>query len=171
MNKTNLWVDLSIFTAFLIGMDPQATGFPIHEWLSLALVAATIAHLLLHWKWITSVGVAFFKKLFHNSRLKFALDIFLFIAFTSLMMSGIMVSRSILPLMGIQPPESPIWEGIHSASASLSLIILGIHIALNWGWVVSMTRKYIFTPLRRSARSGRRPAVAPVEITAKNSRS
>src|SRR5574340_396019 len=165
MNKTNLLIDLSIFAAFFIGMDPQGTGIPVHEWLSLSRAAAVIAHLLLHWKWVTSVGAAYFKKLFHNSRLKFAVDVILFIAFTSLMMSGIMVSRSILPLLGIHLPESDVWKTIHSDSANLTLLTIGVHIGLNWGWVVTMTKKYLIAPLRRPARPRRQPVTAPVEVS------
>lgn len=165
MNKTNLLVDLSIFTAFFIGMDPALTGVPIHEWLSLVLAAAAIAHLLLHWKWITSIGAAYFKKLFHNSRLKFALDVLLFTSFTCLMMSGIWISRSILPAFGIEETKSLTWEGIHSTSANLTLILIAVHMGLNWGWLVTMTKKYLITPFKRPAQPRRRPAAVPVEVT------
>lgn len=166
MNKTNLLVDLSIFTAFFIGMDPTLTGIPIHEWLSLALAAAAIAHILLHWKWITTIGVAYFKKLFHNSRLKFALDVLLFISFTCLMMSGIWISRSILPVFGMAETKSLTWEGIHSTSANLTLIIIAIHLALNWGWLVTMTKKYLITPLKRPPQPRRQPAAVKVKASA-----
>lgn len=171
MNKTNLLIDLGIFIAFLFGMDPKATGIPIHEWLSLALAAAAIAHILLHWKWIISVGAAYFKKLFHSSRLKFAVDVVLFIAFTSMMLSGIMISRSILPLLGFKPLESPTWEVIHSDAANITILTIAVHIGLNWGWLVTMIKKYLITPLRRTNKARRQPAAVPVEIQAKSSRS
>lgn len=165
MNKTNLLIDLSIFLAFMIGMDPNGTGIPVHEWLSFALIAAAVTHILLHWKWIVSVGAAYFKKLWHTSRLKFAVDVILFTASTALMMSGIMISRSILPTFGIQVPESLTWQAIHSDAANLTILAMAVHIGLNWGWVVTMTKKYLIDPLRRPVASRRQPAAVPVEVS------
>ncbi len=34
-NKTNLVLDIGVFAAFLIAMEPDLTGIAIHEWLSL----------------------------------------------------------------------------------------------------------------------------------------
>lgn len=49
--KLNFLIDIIIFTAFLVAMDPRLTGIAIHEWLSIAFGAAIIVHLLLHWQW------------------------------------------------------------------------------------------------------------------------
>lgn len=95
MNKTNLWIDTGIFAAFLVAMEPRFSGVAVHEWLSLALAGTIIVHLLLHWKWISSVLLRFFKKLWHSSRLKFVIDTLLFTAFVGVMASGIVISRSV----------------------------------------------------------------------------
>jgi hypothetical protein len=31
--KTKLWLDIAIFIAFLIAMEPHSSGLAIHEWL------------------------------------------------------------------------------------------------------------------------------------------
>ena len=61
--KTNLLVDIAIFAAFLIALDPHMTGIAIHEWLSIALAATIVAHLLLHWKWLVQVTRRLLKRL------------------------------------------------------------------------------------------------------------
>lgn len=162
--RTNLIVDAGIFAAFLTAMQPRLTGISLHEWLSLGLAAAVIAHLLLHWKWITSVLVRFFKNLFYTSRLKFMVDAALFTAFTAMMMSGIMISRSVLPALGIQLAENHAWRGIHSASANLSLLLVALHFALNWKWVVGAIKRYVFQPAAGLLGSSRTPAAVPVKI-------
>ena len=53
--KTNLLIDLTIFLVFLAAGEPAITGLPIHEWLSVAFIAALITHLVLHWDWIVSI--------------------------------------------------------------------------------------------------------------------
>jgi hypothetical protein len=141
MNKTNLFIDLGIFSAFLIAMEPRFTGIALHEWLSLALAATVVVHLLLHWKWILAVGALFFKKLWHSSRLKFGVDALLFIVFTSILFSGIMISRAVLPGLGVQIQSSPVWRSLHSLSASVGILLVGLHFALSWNWVVGCSSK------------------------------
>ena len=97
MNRKNLVVDILIFVAFLIAMSPNLSGIDIHEWLSLALLGTVMVHVLLHWDWIISVGKTFFKKLWHTSRLKFVVDILVFVAFITVSLSGILISKSALP--------------------------------------------------------------------------
>jgi hypothetical protein len=45
--KTKLWVDILIFSIFLVAMDPRTSGIAIHECLALSVIAALIVHLLL----------------------------------------------------------------------------------------------------------------------------
>ena len=39
--KTKLVIDVIIFIAFLITMDPHSSGITVHEWLATAAIAAT----------------------------------------------------------------------------------------------------------------------------------
>lgn len=144
--KTNLILDVTIFTAFLIAFEPGLTGIPIHEWLSLAFAATLILHLLFHWKWIITIGGQFFKKFFHESRLNFFVDSLFFIGMTIAMFTGIMISRAVLPLFGIQLPENSPWRTLHSLSTDLTMLTLGLHIALHWKWIVNAIKRYIIAP-------------------------
>jgi hypothetical protein len=164
MNKTNLWVDASIFIGFVVAMNPSLTGITVHEWFSLALAGTLIVHLLLHWKWITTVAIRFFRKLFHTSRLKFLVDVLLFTACTVVMMSGLMISRSIVDVLGINLASNPSWRFLHSTSADAALWLVGLHFALNWKWVVSMVKRHILTPLfSLGRRNNTRPVPVPVD--------
>ena len=58
--KTKLVIDILIFVGFLLAMDPRATGIALHEWLTVAAMAAVITHLLLSWQWIVEVTRRFF---------------------------------------------------------------------------------------------------------------
>lgn len=148
--KTNLIVDSLILAAFLIAFEPSLTGIAIHEWLSLAFAATLIIHVLLHWDWVIQVGVKFFHKLFHSSRLNFIIDAILFVAFTLVMLSGILISRTILPTLGIQVVESRFWRFLHSWSADVTVFILALHFALHWKWIVNTFKRYLVNPLKRN---------------------
>jgi hypothetical protein len=147
--KTNLWVDLGIFAAFLVAFEPGLTGIAIHEWFSLAFAGTIVLHLILHWKWMVSVTVHFFKKVFHTTRLDYVVDGLLFIAFTAVMLSGLMISESVLAALGIPAPRQPVWRILHTESANLTLLLTGVHFALHWNWVVNAFSRVILQPIRR----------------------
>ena len=163
MKKTNFWVDAALLIGFLAAMNPPLTGIPIHEWLSLALAATVVAHLLFHWKWITTVGFQFFRRLFHSSRLKFVVDVLLFIAFTLVMTSGIMISRSVLTALGIRLVANSSWRVLHAASADAALWLAALHFALNWKWLAEMTKRVLLTPFGGLWRKIK-PRPAPVTL-------
>jgi len=144
--KTNLYVDTAILAGFLVAYEPRLTGASIHEWLSLALASALIVHLLLHWEWIVQVTLRFFRQLFHASRLNYILNLALLIDFVMIFLSGLMISRSILPTFGVQLANNPAWRFLHSSSADFSILLIGLHLALHWKWILSALKRYIFIP-------------------------
>jgi hypothetical protein len=165
--KTNLILDISIFTAFLAVSNPFLTGIAVHEWLSLAFGAAILTHLLFHWKWLVGVTTGFFKKFFHRSRLNYIVDLLFFVVMTGCLFSGLMISKNILSTLGIQlGMVSRGWKSIHSLTADASLALLGIHFALHWKWVLGSIGRYVVAPVRSLFQ---RPApkilgVQPVQI-------
>ena len=156
-NKVNLIVDIGIFGAFLVVMAPHFSGIAIHEWLSISFGAAIIAHLLLHWQWLVGVTKQFFRKAQWSSRINYLLNTLLFIDMTIIIFSGLMISQSALPLLGIQLAAGGSWRQLHGLSADLSLLLIGLHIALHWHWIVNAAKRYLIAPLapwrRRPERS------------------
>jgi len=147
--KTNLWIDILIFIGFLVAYETRLTGIPIHEWLSIALTLVIVLHLTSHWDWVVQVAKRFFHKLFQASRLDFLVDTVFFIAFVLVMVSGIAISRSVLPTLGWQLNAQQSWRFIHSWSANISVLALAVHFALHWKWIVSAITRYIVRPVRR----------------------
>ena len=157
--KTNLIVDASIFTAFLAISNPHLTGNTIHEWLGVSFAAVIITHLLLHWDWIVNVGREFFKKLWHQSRLNFVVNTLFFIVMTGSLFSGLLISKDVMSTLGIQLSVDRNWKSIHTLMSDVSVILLGIHVALHWKWIVSTIGRYMVNPIRGLFQ---RPAVSPV---------
>jgi hypothetical protein len=167
--KTNLLIDSLIFLGFLVANEPALTGVPIHEWFATAFIAALVTHLVLHWEWIAHITATFVKKLFHESRLNYVLDALLFTSFVTVNLSGLLISRSILATFGIQLNVTPAWRSIHSLSADATMLLIALHFALHWKWIVNTIGRYVVTPLRSlfrrpSVRSAAQLAVQPVEI-------
>jgi hypothetical protein len=150
--KMNLLVDIAIFTAFLIALDPHMTGTAIHEWLGIALSAAIIAHLLLHWKWLVQITRRFLKRLPGQSRLNYLVNALLFIDVTLIILSGLMISEEALPLLGIAIQRDSFWRMLHTLSADWAIYILGLHVALHWKWIASAIKRYVLRPIGRAFR-------------------
>ena len=157
--KTNLLIDFVIFAAFLVASQPALTGLAIHEWLSVSFTAVIITHLLLHWNWIVNVTKTFFKKLFHESRFNYVLNALLFVAMTTVFMSGLMISKNVMSTLGITLNVSRSWREIHSLSADLSMLLVGLHFAMHWKWIVNTVKRYVVDPV---ASLGRKPVARPV---------
>lgn len=155
--KVNFLVDLVIFIAFLIALDPRGTGLAIHEWLGIAFGASVVAHLLLHWKWIVASTRRFLGRLPRATRLNYLLNTLLFITMTVIIYSGLMISEVALPALGLSLGEGFSWRFLHAQASDLSLILLGLHIALHWKWILTATRRYLVSPL-----VSRRPRLNPV---------
>ena len=149
-NRNKLLIDLIAFIAFLISMDPRSSGIPVHEWLTIAVTGVIIFHLLLNWSWIVDVTKHLFIKSTNGSRLNYVLNWLLFIDGVLIMLSGIMISQSVMPFFGITVPENFAWRELHDMSANLFLIILGIHLALHWNWIIVTTKRLL---TRKGSRS------------------
>jgi hypothetical protein len=138
-NKLNLYLDLAIVLAFAVEMEEHFTGLHNHELLGLAFGLAVLLHIVLHWNWVVSITKHLFSKLFHESRLNYALNLALYIDMVIVIVSGILISRTI----GLSLPHLEQVEPIHRLASEVILVLVGLHVALHWKWIVTHTGKYL----------------------------
>lgn len=146
LTKTKLWLDLAVFIAFLVAMEPRASGLAVHEWMTLSLAAVMVIHLLLSWDWIAEITQRFVRSTPKQTRINYILNWLMFIDATLLIVSGVMISEVAVPAIGIQLPFGFAWRRLHDMSANFALILLGVHTALHWGWIVKNFDKYLTKP-------------------------
>jgi hypothetical protein len=165
-NKVNLAVDIAIFAAFLVAMAPHFSGMAVHEWLGIAFGAAVVTHLLLHWQWLVEVTSRFFGQIRWPARLNYLFNALLFVAMTLIIFSGLMISESALPLLGLTLGEGGAWKMVHKLASDGALLLTGLHVALHWRWIVSATTRFVIAPLtqRRAPRTALTPANATREV-------
>ncbi len=144
-NLTKLFLDLGTFVALLIASAPHFTGDAIHEWLSLALGGAIIVHLLLNWNWIVQITARLFAKVAKGQRFNYILNWGLFASGIMIMLSGLMISKTVVPFFGISLPENMSWKQLHELSTNITMILMGLHIATHWSWITNMLKR-IFAP-------------------------
>lgn len=137
----NATIDFGLLVVFLVATAPQFTGISWHEWLSLALAAGVIVHVVLHRQWVIAVASHIRNKATRSSRFSFGLNALLFIAFTLVTYSGIAISEEVMPILGIGMFDNRAWRFLHHTFSNISLIIIAIHVALHWHWIANLFRK------------------------------
>lgn len=140
-NAVNLVVDSSIFLIFLVVEAPKFSGLPVHEWLGIAIGAGVLTHVLLHWSWITEISKRFFGAAQTIARINYVLNLLLFFAITTIIFTGLMISRTVMPLLGITVSQNGLWRGVHTSAADLFILLVALHVALHWQWFVNLLRR------------------------------
>lgn len=145
-NKLNLFLDMALALAFVVEMEEGFTGQLYHEYLGVGIAVVFIVHIALHWRWIVQVSKQFMQRLLHlhESRFKYVLNVVVLVDIAFSIVSGILISNTLgfyLPLNG-QVYE--ILRYLHIGSSRLSLLLIGLHIAVDWRWIVANARRHLF---------------------------
>ncbi len=145
-NAVNLAVDIVIFLIFLVVEAPKFSGLPAHEWLGIAIGAGVLTHVLLHWSWVIEISQRFFGKAQTIARVNYVLNLLLFLTITTIIFTGLMISETVLPLLGITVAQNGLWRGLHTGAADLFILLVALHVALHWQWFVNLLRRSRGTP-------------------------
>ena len=166
-----LMLDLSLFILFLVVYQEKATGITWHEWLGIGMVLVIITHILLNWQWVVNISKRFFAKLKAEPRMNYVVDLGIFFGFVTMIFSGLMISESALPFLGIEVAGSPFWKGLHTTAADVVVWLTAVHVALHWRWIANALKRYMVTPIVNFARRAvRQPTAKLAPARASNAR-
>lgn len=139
----DFWLDLVLLVAFALDYSFQFTGLSIHEWIGLGFGVALLVHITLHWDWVLRTTKRLLGRLAGRERLRWFVDFALLFVMTLCVASGILISRSALPAIGITPAGGSFWTGLHTTSADVTVALVGLHVALSWRWCLTVGRRII----------------------------
>lgn len=140
-NRTSAIIDSIMFGVFIMTTAPQFTGISLHEWFGLGLAGITIVHLVRNWDWlVATVNKLLSPGVVHN-KTSIILNIVLFVLFTLLTYSGIAISESVMPWLGITWLDNADWRMLHNLFSNLTVVAMAAHVALHWNWIVSIIQK------------------------------
>lgn len=165
----NYWLDIALFLAFIIDMNTQFTGIPIHEWLGIGFGVALIYHMLLHWAWITNTLRRMVGKLPAIQRIRALVDILLFVDMAILVVSGLWISEVAMGQLGLGTLDGFVWRQLHALTANLSIVFVGLHLALNWSWIADTTKRYLVRPLRRQRPASKLATTQATKVSTRKS--
>jgi hypothetical protein len=127
------WLDTALLVALLLLLAPRMTGLPIHEWIGISFCVPVLIHVLLSWRWI----VATLRSL-PSRTTRTRINVLINTALTVIeIVSSLVISRVALPLLGLHTIEDGSWRALHNQALNFTKLAVGLHIAMNWRWIVS----------------------------------
>lgn len=148
----SLAVDGVMLVAFGALQSWRLTGVPAHEWLGLAFLLLAVTHLLIHGRWVESRAPKLVRDGSLRGRASVLLNLLLGIAMTTAITSGFFMSKVLLPNQ-LTPAAYGSWHRLHEQSSNLSLLLIGLHVALNWDLIAGGIRRAVRRPVLVSAPS------------------
>lgn len=143
-NLIKIVLDIILSALLVLMFNKNVISLNFHEIGGLFLGGFILIHNLLNWKWIVAVSKKIFSKdLAFKLRLGYILNFLLLITMALIIVSGIFISKTLFTGISLHGGN---WKIIHYAAAALSLILVGIHIGLHWGFIIGMFKKYIKIP-------------------------
>ena len=136
-----VFLDTTLLSIFIMLLSPRMTGLPLHEVLGFVFFIPVIIHLLIAWPWIQNSTRKFFKAATIRTRFNFFLNTILFILVITELVSGFIISQVVLPGLGINTINDRSWRSAHNLPLNFVLLFTGLHIAINWRWIVAAFKK------------------------------
>jgi cytochrome b561 len=133
-----LIIDLAMTIFILFALAYHITGDVAHEWIGISVAVLFIVHNALNWRWYKNIFKGKYK--FRRS-VNTAVNFILLITMTTLIISGILMSRIIFTFLNL--PGGMEMRQIHTTAAYWGLIIIAIHIGMHWEMIINAFNKMI----------------------------
>lgn len=151
MGWRKLRLDIILLVLTFTVMAFRLTGITLHEWLSVGFYLILVWHLCLNWEAVWGVAKRFFKKgMPWQARFNFVWNILLFVMMTFVMVSGLLISRDLLPRFGVSFTHDPFMSYVHKHFPYYLCAMLGVHFGMHWRWFVSNFRRFCL-PAKKAA--------------------
>ncbi|MBD0376125.1 MAG: DUF4405 domain-containing protein [Flavisolibacter sp.] len=139
--KFVVFLDTTLLIIFILLLSPRMTGLALHEVLGVIFFIPIIIHLLIAWPWIQNATTKFFRTASRRTRFNFFLNTILFIILITELVSGFIISQVVLPKVGINTINDGSWRAAHNLPLNFFVLFVGLHIAINRGWIVAAFKK------------------------------
>ena len=151
MSKRGVLValDATMLLFFILLMSWRLSGVIAHEWIGLSLIALIVAHLIVHWAWVEG-SVSRITRRHRTGTIALLLNTALFLAMGTALVSGVVISKVVFPNQ-LLPGDYVHWHSLHENASTITLFIVGLHVALNWDRIRSSVRRLFDATRRRSA--------------------
>jgi hypothetical protein len=134
-------LDTTLLIILVLLLSPRMTGLALHEALGFIFFIPIIIHLLIAWPWIQKATRKFFSTASRRTRFNFFLNAILFVLIIIELVSGCIISQVVLPALGVNTVNDRSWRAAHNVPLNFVVLFAGLHIAINWEWIVRAFKK------------------------------
>jgi len=139
--KLNWIIDAVLFAAFIICFLSDLTGLMAHQILGIVIAVLCALHFILHWTWVKSVTVRFFRRTSRQARNFYIADIGLTLGLATMLITGLFITT----WFELAPLHYVTCKDIHVISAFITLLLLIVKVGMHWRWIVNIAHRRIFT--------------------------
>lgn len=136
---------VSLDTAMLLlvcVLEPiKLTGLEWHQWLGFALCPLVLLHVAMQWQWFVTQFQSMGKRGGYRVRLSALLNLMLFVLMAAVLFSGVFASRQSTALIGESVGRVRLWHEVHGWLNFVLVVFVGLHLALNWDWILAALRR------------------------------
>ena len=97
-----------------------------------------LTHVVMHWNWV--VRQLRRLRVRAQNQVNRLLDLAMWGLATTVMLSGFVISESVLPAIGLQIDQTTMWMRVHSLASALLLFVLAFHLLSHGGWILTQTK-------------------------------
>jgi len=124
------------------------TGLDVHVWLGFVLCPLVLVHVVMQWQWFITQFQRIRATRAYRVRVNALLNLGLLFMMAAVLLSGILSSRQVTSVIGESLGRARIWSEIHGWLNFIVVVLVGLHLALNWDWMIAALRR------RRTERPG-----------------
>jgi len=117
------------------------TGLDVHVWLGFALCPLVLAHMVMQWQWFVTQFQRIRTTRAYRVRINTLLNLGLLFMMSAVLLSGILSSRQVTSVIGESLGWARIWSEIHGWLNFIVVVLVGLHLALNWDWTIAALRR------------------------------
>jgi hypothetical protein len=114
----------------------------------MAFCLPLLVHLTLSWSWISAGSARFGRGADTRARTNYVLNWILFILVTVEITSGVAISQVALPSIGVPTINDREWRALHNQALNWTLLLVGLHVAMNWKPLAAGVRRYLWNDSR-----------------------
>ncbi len=133
--------DIGMLVLVCVLQSLSLTGLAWHEWLGFLLCAMVSFHVILQWPWFATEFRRLFTPGAYRTRVNSALNYLLFIVMVAVLVSGVLISNQIAPLIGGALGRPLVWSELHGWLNFTLIVLVGVHLTINWDWILGAIRK------------------------------
>ena len=133
MRVPRIAFDIMLLAFYLVTANPATTGMPLHEYLGVGVFVLMVAHVVMSGEGLGGRG----------RWTQRVLNGVLLVALVFCVVSGAMVSGTLLPSLGLYATGYYFWDPLHALSAKVLLAALLVHVVLRVPAAASVLRRQL----------------------------